>query len=263
MVPPAGFAIADFPIARMPVNREWVAIQTIHKYTRSYMSYRRLKAIFECAPNSFSNWAESREAIMVTNDVEPYTIVWVNTAFEQLYGYTLSEVQGETQTVLHGPQTDRITAHMNRLECTQIRAPGENRLTSMLHALTLHTKANVPLVTHMNVSHHHLYPFGVQFKREDAQYFAHIGSSATSAFVFKMLLHEEHPAASSSGHAPTWWYIGHPLDPKNPVQQMKQRGTWVIPSFDAAADPIVADRPSRTQTTACACLVQDAGSIQL
>ena len=242
----AGFGISHFPIATIPVSREWVAVQTIHKYTKSYISYRKLKAIFECAPHSFSNWAESREAIMVTNDVEPFTIVWVNKAFEQLYGYALSDLQGKEPNVLHGPQTDRTAANRHRLECMQHLDRDHGMPESPLPALTLHTKANVPLVTHISVSHHHLFPFGVQFKREDlndVRYFANFldGTSTTGAFMFKMTC-TEHTSATDDDTLLTSTGEGDRLDSvKESSTPLKtKKSFWVVPPFDDTADPLVA-----------------------
>ena len=59
----------------------------------------------------FDAYNNNADAFVVTKLNEPFDIVHVNTAWEELCGYKLDECQGKTLSLIQGPKTDLSTLH--------------------------------------------------------------------------------------------------------------------------------------------------------
>ena len=90
------------------------ALGVITRYTMSHILYKRCVDIFQ--QHQISSWQRSTKAIMVTIECEPFTIVWVNSVFTDMYGYSLEECVGRTPKLLQGPTTNRNVA-LNKKMC--------------------------------------------------------------------------------------------------------------------------------------------------
>jgi len=52
--------------------------------------------------------ANSKDAVVLTEAKPPYAITHVNQPWQEMCGYTLEEVEGLTNSILHGPETDTV-----------------------------------------------------------------------------------------------------------------------------------------------------------
>lgn len=104
-------------------TKEHRAAWVIFRYAKSYMLFRRLTRLFVHDRSEhytrFGGWQRSRNVIMVSIDREPFTVAWVNPAFEALFGFTLDEMQtGVTPRIMQRHDlSDLKMAHHKKVAC--------------------------------------------------------------------------------------------------------------------------------------------------
>ena len=97
------------------------ALLVIAKYASSHVAFRRATLAVDALASRdhrghLDGWHSSTRAIMVTTPLLPFTIVWVNPAFEQVFGYSLEEARGRTPRMLQGPDTNHSVARHKQIE---------------------------------------------------------------------------------------------------------------------------------------------------
>lgn len=147
------------------------ALTVINHYATSYIWYKRVRALFDLETRPipiptgrkaadqkglFGSWVLSEHAVMVTISIEPFTVVWVNPAFEKLYGYTREDVVGRTPKVLQGLFTNHGVALNKKIQCAGMLNGGFTSVTT--RRMVNHTKHGDPVTVNLHIALHDLTP---------------------------------------------------------------------------------------------------------
>ena len=168
---PSGFG-STLPALYAP-SAEETAMFVINRHVHAWVSYRMLKKLFQFSNGGFSGWAASPSAIMVTIPMKPFTIVWVNDAFSNLYGYNLQDIQGCTSDILLSPPAganpngalgwlEAAPHNCFISEMQNVEFAGSLQRMPLMTTLVHYTRGNEQIVVDTIASECDLFPMGLK-----------------------------------------------------------------------------------------------------